>query len=132
MMNIDFLFILKKIFRRNETPAENIFFSKLDRIVDLEMAQFSIRNLFGTNSIFEDNKLRQKSRKTVLHWIWLVLCILEKAYFEFLKLCCFVYPGRFHIKDDKTLQSWKIPLSNSIKTPNTIVCWLKIVDFFLS
>ncbi len=122
----------KRIIRRNETSAKNIFFSKLHRIVDLETAQFSIRNLFVTNSIFEGNKLRQKLRNTVLHWILLVLCILEKAYFELLKLCCFVYRGRFHTKADKTLQSWKIPLSNSIKTPNTIVCWLKIVDFFLS
>ncbi len=41
------------------------------------------------------------------------------------------YRGRFHTKDDKTLKSRKIPLLSSKRTSNTIVCWLKIVEFFL-
>ncbi len=41
------------------------------------------------------------------------------------------YRGRFHTKDDKTLYSWKIPLWSNAKTPNTLVCWLRIVVFSL-
>ncbi len=49
------------IFQKNEALGKNIFFFKLHRIVELEAAQFFIRKLFGTNSIFEGNMLQQES-----------------------------------------------------------------------